>query len=187
MVCFRLYPRAHYCTIPQAALLCIHSAQLPNTHASVLVHGVRINTFETPLQCGPSECGDQLKRGENRYSQLHPTLFSADAALIWDRSHVRTADAQKWNLHASTSSLRTEHRQQYCINTQHSRCSAGCSPTARTVQPRSMACAAGELCQIQDLTPKLPDGHKCREGCGRIHGILFVKWKIQTVMVYFTA
>ena len=35
-----------------------------------------------------------------------------------------------------------------------------------------MPCAAGELCQLSNLTPKAPDGHQCRGGCGgRLHGI----------------
>ena len=34
-----------------------------------------------------------------------------------------------------------------------------------------MPCAAGELCLWQDSTPKEPDGHTCRGGCGgRLHG-----------------
>ena len=35
-----------------------------------------------------------------------------------------------------------------------------------------MPCAAAELCLISNLTPKAPDGHQCRGGCGgRLHGI----------------
>ena len=35
-----------------------------------------------------------------------------------------------------------------------------------------MPCAAGEFCLPRNLTPKAPDGHQCRGGCGgRRHGI----------------
>ena len=60
---------------------------------------LRINV---PLQRGPFEWGGPLKLGEKILSRLHPTLVSAAAALMWDRSHLRAATALKWDLHAST-------------------------------------------------------------------------------------
>ena len=45
-------------------------------------------------------------------------------------------------------------------------------PRHRNPPAYTMPCAAGEMCQIQDLTPEAPDGHMCRGVCGgRLHGL----------------